>query len=178
MSENTTKVITGKVRFSYAHVFEPTAIEEGAKKKYSVAILISKKDKKTLGKIEEAVKAASEAGKAKFGGKVPSNLKKPLRDGDEERPDSEEYKGMMFLNASSQTKPGLVDENLDPIMDKENFYSGCYGRASINFYAFNTAGNKGIAAGLNNIQKLEDGEKLSGGGASAEEDFSDNDDLG
>lgn len=176
MSE--TKVVTGKVRFSYAHVFEPTAINEGDKKKYSVAILIDKKDKVTLTKIEKAIAAATEAGKVKFGGKIPSTLKKPLRDGDEERPDSEEYKGMYFLNASSQTKPGLVDENLDPIMDKEHFYSGCYGRASINFYAFNTAGNKGIAAGLNNIQKLEDGEKLSGGGSSAEDDFgSESDDL-
>ncbi len=167
-----TKVITTKVRFSYAHVFEPTAIEEGQAKKYSVAILIPKKDKKLLAKIEAAVKAAAELGKAKtFGGKIPANLKTPMRDGDKEKPDSEEYEGMMFLNASSQTKPGLVDENLDPIMNKELFYSGCYGRASINFYAFNKAGNKGIAAGLNNIQKLEDGDKLSGGGSTPEEDF-------
>ena len=177
-----TKVITTKVRFSYAHVFEPTAIEEGQSKKYSVAILIPKKDKKLIAKIEAAIKAATEAGKAKtFGGKIPtSNFKLPLRDGDDERPDAEEYAGMLFLNASSQTKPGLVDENLDPIMDKEHFYSGCYGRASINFYAFNKAGNKGVAAGLNNIQKLEDGEKLSGGGSSPEEDFGTeaDDDLG
>lgn len=177
MSE--TKVITSKVRFSYVHVFEPTAIEEGQTKKYSVAILIPKKDKKLIAKLEAAIKVAAEAGKAKvFGGKIPtSNFKLPLRDGDEERPDSEEYEGMFFFNASSQTKPGLVDENLDPILNKEDFYSGCYGRASVNFYAFNKAGNKGVAAGLNNLQKLEDGERLAGGGSTPEEDFGADDDL-
>ncbi len=177
MSE--TKVITAKVRFSYAHVFEPTAIEEGKDKKYSVVVLIPKKDKKTIAKIEAAVKAATEAGKTKtFGGKIPpaSSFKLPLRDGDEEKPDSEEYAGMLFFNASSKTKPGVVDAELNAILDKEEFYSGCYGRASINFYPFNKAGNKGVAAGLNNVQKLEDGEKLSGGGSSAEEDFSDGSD--
>lgn len=168
---STTKVITSKVRFSYAHVFEPSAIEEGQQKKYSVSLIIPKDDKKTLAKIEAAIAAALEEGKAKFGGKAPKAYKNPLRDGDEERPDDENYEGCMFVNANSSRKPGLVDENLDPILDKDDFYSGCYGRASINFYAFNVSGNKGIACGLNNLQKLEDGIRLSGGGASAEEDF-------
>ena len=175
-----TKVITGKVRFSYAHVFEPHAQEEGQTKKYSVAILIPKKDKATIAKINAAVKAAEEAGKTKFGGKIPSVLKRPLRDGDEERPDDENYVGHMFLNASSTNKPGILDPDGNQMLDKSEFYSGCYGLASINFYAFNTSGNKGIAAGLNNLKKTEDGENLGGGGASAESDFGDDksDDLG
>ena len=171
----TTKVITGKVRFSYAQVFEPTSVEEGGTKKYSVSILIPKKDKKTLAKIQAAIELAMEEGKAKFGGKIPKNLKTPLRDGDVDREDDENYEGHMFMNANSPRKPGLVDENLDPILDREDFYSGCYGRASVNFYAYNTSGNKGIACGLNNLQKTEDGERLSGGGASAEEDFGEDD---
>lgn len=174
---SSTKVITGKVRFSYAHVFEPQAIEEGQEKKYSVSILIPKEDKVTLKKIDDAIKTASEEGKAKLGGKIPKTLKIPLRDGDVEREDDENYAGMMFVNANSSRKPGVVDENLDPIMEKEDFYSGCFGRASVNFYAFNVSGNKGIACGLNNLQKLADGERLSGG-PSAEEDFSETDDLG
>lgn len=175
---STTKVITGKVRFSYAHVFEPSAIEEGQEKKYSVSIIIQKKDTKTLNKIKEAIKAAAEEGKAKFGGTVPKNYKNPLRDGDEEREDDENYAGCMFINANSTRKPGLVDEDLNPIMDKDDFYSGCYGRASVNFYAFNVSGNKGVACGLNNLQKLEDGERLGGGASSAEDDFgADGDDL-
>lgn len=171
MSE--TKVITGKVRFSYAHVFEPSAINDGQDKKYSVSILIPKKDKKTLAKIEAAVEAAMEDGKTKkWGGKIPPNLKLPLRDGDEDRPDDEHYAGHMFVNANSARKPGLVDAELDPIMDREEFYSGCYGRASVNFYAFDSNGSKGVACGLNNLQKLEDGERLAGG-VSAEVDFGD-----
>ena len=165
-----TKIVTSKVRFSYAHVFEPQQIDENSKPKYSVAIIIPKKDKKLIAIIEKAVESAAEEGKAKFGGKVPANLKKPLRDGDIERPDDENYENAMFLNANSDRRPGLVDEDVNPILNREDFYSGCYGRAAINFYAFSVSGNKGIACGLNNLQKLEDGEKLSGG-ASAEEDF-------
>lgn len=173
-----TKVLTGKVRFSYANVFEPKSIN-GSDPKYSVAILIDKKDKKTLKKVEDAIQTAIEEGKAKFGGKIPKKLKLPLRDGDEER-DDEAYEGKMFINANSKSKPGVVDEDVNAIIDPDEFYSGCYGRATINFYAFNTNGNLGIAAGLGNLQKLEDGERLSGG-ASAEEDFGgieeDDDDL-
>lgn len=175
--ETTTKVVTGKVRFSYAHVFEPKAIVEGAEEKYSVSLLIPKEDTKTLAKIDKAIKAALEAGKAKFGGKIPKAYKSPLRDGDEEREDDEAYAGCMFVNANSSRKPQVVDASLNPILDREEFYSGCYGRASVNFYAFSVSGNKGIACGLNNLQKLAEGERLSGG-SSAEDDFADEmDDL-
>jgi len=174
-SRPATSVITTKVRFSYAHVFEPHSMEDSQPKKYSVCLLIPKKDKKLIDKLTAAINAAKEEGKTKFGGKIPASLKLPLRDGDEERPEDENYQGMMFINANANRKPGVVDADLNPILDKEEFYSGCYGRASLSFYAFNTSGNKGIACGLNNIQKLEDGERLSGGGASAEQDFADDD---
>lgn len=172
MNENSTKVVTGKVRFCYVNVFEPTAMNEGDEKKYNICILIPKEDKVTLEKVEKAVKAAIEAGKSKLAnsqGKIPTNLKLPLRDGDEERGDDPAYVGHYFLNANSSRKPSIVDKDLNPIMDKEEFYSGCYGRASINFYAFNVS-SKGIACGLNNLQKLADGEMLAGG-SSAEDDF-------
>lgn len=171
--ENSTKVITGKVRFSYANVFEPTAMQDGQTPKYNVSIIISKSDTKTVEAIKKAIEAAKEAGKSKIAdknGKIPVNLKTPLRDGDEERPDDPAYENSYFINANSERKPGIVDRDLNPIMSRDNFYSGCYGRASINFYAFNV-NSKGIACGLNNLQKLEDGERLAGG-SSAEEDFS------
>lgn len=176
-----TKVITGLVRFSYANVFEPRAAQEGAKEKYSVSILIPKKNKETLRKMEEAIEAAVEAGKAKFNNKDPKkikNFKWPLRDGDEERDEDETYAGMMFVNAASDQKPGIIDVDKDPILDPEDFYSGCWGRASVNFYAFNTSGNMGIACGLNNLQKLKDDDRLSGR-AKAEDDFAEDfeDDL-
>ena len=170
MSEIKTKVITGKVRFSYAHVWEPKAISEGDTPKYSVALLIPKTETATIKAIEAAVKAAKEEGKVKFGGKIPANLKLPLRDGDDERPDDENYQGCMFINANTTNKPGIIDAKKLPITNQEDFYSGCYGRASINFYAFNVNGNRGIAAGLGNLQKLEDGDRLSGG-STAEDDF-------
>lgn len=171
----TTKVVTSKVRFSYVQVFEPSAMEEGMDKKYSISLIIPKSDKALIKRIEEAVALALEEGKAKFGGKLPKVFKNPLRDGDIDREDHEEYAGCMFVNANSNRKPGLVDADLNAIIDPDEFYSGCYGRASINFYAFNVAGNKGVAAGLNNVQKLEDGEPLGGSSASAEADFGDDD---
>lgn len=170
--ENSTKVITGKVRFSYANVFEPTAMQDGQTPKYNVSIIIPKSDTKTVEAIKKAIEAAKKAGKSKIAdknGKIPVNLKTPLHDGDEERPDDPAYENSYFINANSERKPGIVDRDLNPIISRDDFYSGCYGRASINFYAFNV-NSKGIACGLNNLQKLEDGERLAGG-SSAEEDF-------
>lgn len=169
---NSTKVITGKVRFCYINVFEPTAMNEGDIPKYNICVLIPKDDAKTIEKINKAIEAAKQAGKAKLAdknGKIPSNLKLPLRDGDEERPDDPAFEDHYFINANSMRQPSIVDRSLNPIMSRDEFYSGCYGRASINFYAFNVS-SKGIAAGLNNLQKLEDGEMLAGG-STVEEDF-------
>lgn len=172
-----TKVITGKVRFCYCNVFEPKAMNEGDDPKYSVCILIRKDDEKTLAKIKNAIDAAKEAYKAKLAGrdgKIPANIKTPLRDGDMDRPDDPAFEGCYFINASSNRAPGIVDANREPIMTRDEFYSGCYGRASINFYGYNVQ-SKGIAAGLNNLQKLADGPVLAGG-SSAEADFADVDD--
>ena len=170
--EQTTKVVTGKVRFSYVAVFQPKAMDEKSEPKYSVSIIIPKSDKATLDRINKAIEAAKVAGKAKLAdktGKIPANIKVPLRDGDTDRADDEAYADSFFINASSNRRPGVVDAQLNEIIAPEDFYSGCYGRASINFYAFNVS-SKGIAAGLNNLQKLADGEMLAGG-STAEEDF-------
>ena len=177
---NPTKVITGKdTRFSYLVVNEPKAINGGTPK-YSVSLIIPKSDTVTVEKIKSAIQAAYEEGQSKLKGNgktVPAlkTIKTPLRDGDEERPDDEAYADSFFINANSATKPGVVDADLQPIIDTSELYSGIYGRASINFYAFNSNGNRGIACGLNNLQKLRDGEPL-GGRSSAEDDFCDDDD--
>lgn len=168
------KVITGVVRFSYLNVFKSRSFREGQDAKYSVCLLIPKSDKATIKKIQKAIDDAIEEGIAsKWGGKKPASLKLPLRDGVEREDEAEEYEGMMFLNANSNTKPGIVDKDLNEILDPDEVYSGCYGRASINFYPFNSNGNKGVGVGLNNIQKLKDGEPLGGARASAESDFGD-----
>lgn len=103
-----------------------------------------------------------------------SVLKTPLRDGDLERPDDPAYADAYFINANSATAPGIVDADRQPILERSEVYSGVYGRASINLYAFNSNGNKGIACGLNNLQKIRDGEPL-GGKSRAEDDFATDD---
>jgi len=177
---NPTKVITGvNTRWSYVNAWEPKSINGGAPK-YSVSLIIPKSDTKTIEKIQVAIQAAYEEGQGKLKGNgksVPalSVLKTPLRDGDAERPDDEAYADSYFVNANSGTAPGIVDADRNPIIDRSEVYSGVYGRASINFYAFNSNGNKGIACGLNNLQKIRDGEPL-GGKTRAEDDFATEDD--
>ena len=157
-----TKVVTGVVRLSYANVWEPVSIKGGTPK-FSVSLIIPKDDEKTLAAINAAIDAAIQDGVSKFGGKIPNRaaLKLPLRDGDIER-DDEAYIGCYFVNANSTTAPQIVDRAVQPILDRGEVYSGCYARVSINFYAFNTNGNRGVACGLGNIQKVKDGDPLSG----------------
>lgn len=171
-----------KTRWSYANVWDPKSINGGTPK-YSVSLIIPKSDVATVKKIEAAIQAAYEEGESKLKGSsksVPSLkvLKTPLRDGDLERPDDAAYADSYFINANSASAPGIVDADRQPILERSEVYSGVYGRASINFYAFNSNGNKGIACGLNNLQKIADGEPL-GGKSRAEDDFEtdDNDDF-
>lgn len=173
---NKTKVITGRnTRLSYFHGWEPVSIN-GDPERYSVSVLIPKEDKETVKAINAAIDAAIEEGIAKFGGKKPNKaaIKLPLRDGDAERED-EAYKGHYLINANSMTAPQIVDKAVKPILDRDEVYSGCYARVSLNFYAFNSNGNKGVACGLGNIQKIRDGESL-GGRSSAADDFTTEDD--
>lgn len=166
-----TKVVTGVVRLSYANIWKPRpGLTEGSADKYSTAILIPKSDKATLEKVKRAVEAAKEQGKGMWGGKVPANLKTPLRDGDVDRPDDAAYKGHYFLNAASNERPGIVDRDINDILDQSEVYSGCYAKVSLNLFPFNTNGNRGIGAGLQNIMKWDDGPRLAGR-ASASEDF-------
>ena len=176
---NPTKVITGvKTRWSYANVWQAKSINGGAPK-YSVSLIIPKSDTKTVTAVKNAIQASYDEGQSKLKGNsksVPAltAIKTPLRDGDVERPDDASYKDCYFINANSATAPGIVDAARNPIIEHSEVYSGVYGRASINFYAFNSNGNKGIACGLNNLQKISDGEPL-GGKTRAEDDFADED---
>ena len=177
---NPTKVITGKdTRWSYCNVWDAKSINGGTPK-YSVSLIIPKADTVTVQKIRAAIEAAYRDGESKLRGNgktVPPlvAIKNPLRDGDTERPDDPAYANAYFVNANSATAPGVVDATCNPILTRSEVYSGVYGRASISFYAFNSNGNRGIACGLNNLQKIRDGEPL-GGRASAESDFADEDD--
>ena len=179
-SVNPCKVITGKdTRLSYEHVWEPASIN-GGKPKYSVCAVWPKSDEGTTRKVEAAMEAAYREGESKLKGSgksVPplTAVKNPLRDGDLERPDDPVFAGMWFVNANSDRAPGIVDLACHPILDRSEVYSGCYCRVSLTFYAFNSNGNRGIACGLNNLQKVRDGERL-GGPVSAEREFAGLDD--
>ena len=173
---NPCKVVTGIARLSYANIWTAKSINGGTPK-YSTSVLIPKSDTATVQKIKAAIQAAYEEGESKLKGtgkSVPSltALKTPLRDGDIERPDDEAYAGHWFVNANSNTAPGVVDINRQPISETSEIYSGVYARVSLSFYAFNSNGNRGIACGLQNIQKIKDGESL-GGKVRAEDDFND-----
>jgi hypothetical protein len=178
--KNPMKVITGpQTRWSFCNVWEAKSINGGTPK-YSVSLIIPKSDTVTIEKINAAIQAAYTEGESKLKGNgrsVPplSSIKTPLRDGDMERPDDEAYKNSYFINANSATAPGIVDADRNIILERSEVYSGVYGRASINLYAFNSNGNKGIACGINNLQKIKDGEPL-GGKSRAEDDFATDDD--
>jgi Protein of unknown function (DUF2815). len=175
---NSTKCKIGKVRFSYLHVFTPRATDDGSDPKYSVTLIIPKSNEALLEQIKAAITNAFNGGIGKFGGKLPPKgaWKNPLRDGDLERPDDEAFAGSFFVNASSKTRPGVVKwgpaGKLVDITDENDLYSGCFGYASVNFFAFNSSGNKGVACGLNNILKTDNGDYL-GGRTSAQSDFGD-----
>ena len=175
-----TAIRIGEVRFSYANVFSPRKKDDGTDDKYSIQLLIPKEDATAKKLIDGAIEAAKQAGvSGKWNGKLPpaSKLKLPLRDGDEEFPEDANYEGMWFLNASTPltNKPGvrvLEEGQIVEALDEDDFYSGCWGCAAINFFAYNTSGNQGIAAGLNNCIKTRDDKRL-GGSRSAEQDFAD-----
>lgn len=175
VNSNPMKVITGpNTRWSYANVWEAKSINGGTPK-FSVSLIVPKSDTRTVGKIKAAIEAAYHEGEARLKGNgksVPplSAIKTPLRDGDTERPDDPAYANAYFINANAATAPGIVDADRNVIITRSEVYSGVYGRASINFYAFNSNGNRGIACGLNNLQKIRDGEPL-GGKSRAEDDF-------
>ncbi|MNN52774.1 hypothetical protein D3C81_1674910 [compost metagenome] len=178
IDNQSTKLITGKVRLSYANVWESKPDDNGVLW-HSTSILIPKDDKETLRKYKAVIDVLKKQAEAKYGGKLPAKFHLPLRDGDEERPDDEAYAGHYFFNAKSKNRPGISkpvgkDSNgktkFQDITDTTEVYSGCYARVSINFYLFDTKGNKGIAAGLNNIVKVQDGDFL-GGRSSVNDDF-------
>ena len=173
MSNNTnisTRVII-PCRFSYLHCWEPDSVN-GGDPKYSVSAIIQKNDAKTVNAIRKAIERAKQESMSKWGGKIPPNLKTPLRDGDIDRPDDEAYAGCYFLNAKSTTRPGICDKHKTPIVDEDEIYSGVYAYVSVTFFGYDVSGNRGVACGLNNIMKFKDGERL-GGRASAESDFGD-----
>lgn len=166
------KVIFGPCRLSYTHVFNRYNPDgDQADGKYMTNVLIPKDEKEAIEAINKAIaEAKKQAIVSKWGGKEPKKLDMPLRDGDEK--DDENYEGHLFVNAKSNTRPGIVDRKKVPIVDEEEVYSGVWAIVSVTFFGYDKNGNKGVACGLNNIMKFKDDEHF-GGRVSAESDFGD-----
>ena len=174
-NNNPTHMITGKARISYEHLTKPYAQQPGAEEKFSATLIIPKSDIATKQRIDAALAAATQEGiTGKWNGVRPAQVSTPIYDGDGVRPNGEpfgpECKGAWVMTASSKLRPEVVDLNLQPILSASEIYSGMYARVSINFFAYFNSGKKGIGCGLNNVQKIEDGEPL-GGRTTAAADF-------
>lgn len=172
-----TAVRLGEVRFSYCNVFSKRINPDGTPGKYSVCVIIPKTNTEAVALFKQAYEAAKLQGKAtKWGGKIPAKVVLPLHDGDEERPDDPAFEKCWYFNCSSQNAPGVrVKDELGQIveaLDDSDFYSGAYGAVTVNLFPYAASGNMGVGVGLNNLIKLRDGERLSGG-RSADADFND-----
>lgn len=168
-----TRVTTGEVRASYFSALAPRKNELSGKDEYSTQILIPKTDTATIAALKAAAK---EALVAKFGDKIPKNIRNPLRDGDTETkqdgsPLGKEYQGHFFCNVKSTSKPGAIDTHGNDLIGADDIVSGDYIRVSLNAYAYSQAGNNGVSFGLNNILLVRKGEPLGGAKPSAAADF-------
>lgn len=175
-----TKVQTPVFRVSFPAVFEAKSFE-GSAPKFSVAAIWDPKrftdvEKKLWqGIIDLCDEVSLERFKKKMGD-LPGNFKKAIRDGAEKADLAGYGEGLLFANLSSKMKPGLIGVDRAPIMSAEDFYPGCYARATVTAYSYDNKG-KGVALGLQNLMKVADGERLDSR-TDAAEDFGDTDDSG
>lgn len=175
-----TRVVTDEVRFSFVNLLKPKANQFGGEAKYSVTILLPKSDVATKQRIDAAIEAAKQKGKAeKWNGVIPPTVAVPIHDGDGVKPSDgmpwgPECKGHWVFTASTGVEypPKIVDANLNPIMDPTEVYSGMYGKIALNFNPYSFAGKKGIGVYIStNVQKTRDGEPLGASAPDASSDF-------
>ena len=167
------KVITNRVRMSFLNWASPKKNELNGKDEFGAELLIPKSDEATIKSIKIAMK---EAIVAKFGDKIPGNLRNPLKDGDtatkaDGSPLADYYKGHCFLRTKSNEQPGVIDSDNNKLTNANDFVSGDYGRASMTAFAYDTTANKGVSFYLQNLLFTDKGESFGGGRASASDDF-------
>lgn len=166
--QNTANIISPEFRVSFPNVFRPQAMKgSNNEPKYGITMLFKKGE--NLAALEKAVLDCATEALGADRSKWPKGLRSPFRDQGER--DYEGYEqGAVFVNATSKQRPGLVDANVQDIIEERQFYAGCYARASLRAFYYDSSGNKGVGFGVQNIQKTRDGEPL-GGRTTPEQDF-------
>lgn len=166
VSANTDKdkqrILTPEFRVSYPHVFKPNSIR-GSKPKYSITMLFPKKG--DLSTLKEALNCAKANAFGPNKANWPSDLQTPVDDGDKEKyQDKDGYAGHWVVKASTNEdqKPGVVDQNVQPILNASEFYPGCYARAYVYAYCWEYMGKRGISFILDHVQKTRDGKSFGG----------------
>lgn len=157
-------IVTPVFRLSFPQLFEAKAYK-GSDKKFSATMLFDAEAQKT-DEFVAMLDAAKAAVIEKWGDKVPGDLKNPFRKG-EEKPDLDGYEpGMIFVSAkaSEDYPPDVVDQAKKEITVRKEIYAGCYCRAVVVAFAYDTF-NNGVSFGLRAIQKVGDAPSFGGGGA-------------
>lgn len=175
MSEsNTTKTVTPKARIAFAQLFEAKSFD-GNPAKFGCTLIFDK-EAQASPEFKKMKELASNSAKEKWGDKLPATMRSPFRSSSEKEGMAGFDEGTVFINVSSKNQPRVVDKNkvngaFPLIQDASKVYSGAYVRASVNAYAYDQKGNKGVAFGLNNVQFLTDGERLGGGQTNPNDEF-------
>lgn len=170
MKKQYTNALIGPARFSYPKLFKPGDLDG----KYNMQLLIPKDDEEQVNKIKKAIEACKTLNTETLGNNT-EGVRNPLRDGDGPKPQGGEYgpecRGHYVINVKSKNKPQVVIGPDRRAAEDYEVKGGDYGYATVTFYPYNTSGNKGIGAGLNNVWKTKDGTPLGGGFTTAEDDF-------
>ena len=153
-------------RLDFVHVFEPWAFRENERPKYSVTLIISKNDTDTIRKVHNALAQAYEKGKSTLQNAEMKDIRSPLRDGDAERPNNPVYRNCWFINATNNgifSVPQVCDRDKNFITDRNQLYSGVWGRVHVSFKAYSSGDSpsqKGIGCYFNAIQKTKDDARI------------------
>lgn len=162
-----TRVVTGEVKLTFVHVFDPFLTAQAHIPHYSLTALIPKEDKEMVERLWTAHEAAVMLGvKSRWGGRLPDGVIDAIRDGDVEGK-GPEFKGCIFIRCATRNRPAIVSTKIDPstgrlvrLTDSTELYSGCFGRVSLSFFPYSNPQGKGVLAGLNHVQKTRDGQMI------------------
>lgn len=166
------KCLTPRFRAAFANVYQAKAINPGDAPVFSMVLLFDKEAQNS--EEYKTMKATAQtAAKQMWPNGLPANFHNPFQDpvkaGKTNLAGYDE--GVVFVNTKTKDRPGIINLQGRELIDKNEFASGDYARATITFSPYEYMGKTGLTVYLNNIQMLEQGERFSGR-ASATDDFS------